>query len=217
VTSPNQPVTPLIRVENASFGYDGRVVVPPMSFSVEEGDYLCIAGVNGAGKSTLLKGLLRLMKPLQGTVTYDAAVAREPVGYLAQAAEAKKDFPAGVFEIVLSGHLGRMGLRPFYTPGERRAAEENLARLGIADLKGACYRELSGGQQRRVLIARSLCAAGKLLFLDEPLAGLDAPAAAGFLALLQSINRDIGVTVVMVSHDAAAMETYGNKIIRLGK
>jgi zinc transport system ATP-binding protein len=163
----------------------------------------------------LIKGLLQLIKPVQGSVSYSAGLDRGSIGYLSQAAAAKKDFPAGVWEIVLSGNLGNMGLRPFYSRLEKQRALENLARLSIADLKECCYRELSGGQQRRVLIARALSAAQKLLILDEPAAGLDPLVTESLYQLLQKINQEMGITIVMVSHDMAAVEKYAGNIIRL--
>jgi zinc transport system ATP-binding protein len=212
----------IIICRNASFGYDGHVVVRDLSFTIQGGDYLCIAGENGSGKSTLVKGLLQLMKPMQGTLVYDG-LDRRAVGYLSQASAAKKDFPAGVYEIVLSGNLGRMGLRPFYTRKEKQGAEENLERLGIADLKDRCYRELSGGQQRRVLVARALCGVSlqdnqdgthRLLILDEPAAGLDPLVTADLYALLRKVNQG-DITIVMVSHDITSAAAYAKHILHL--
>ena len=189
----------MIQCQDASFGYDGHIVARGINFSVDEGDFLCIAGENGSGKTTLLRGLLRLLNPMEGTITFSPALGKTDIGYLSQEAIQKKDFPAGVMEIALSGNLGRMGLRPFYKKAEKHKAEETLQQLGIADLKNRCFRELSGGQQRRVLLARSLCAAQKLLVLDEPFAGLDPLISAELYDLLKKINRDM--TIIMVSHD----------------
>jgi zinc transport system ATP-binding protein len=205
----------LIVCRDAAFGYDGHVVVGGLNFSVDSGDYLCIAGENGSGKSTLIKGLLRLIPPLEGSVTVDADVKRIETGYLSQQAAAKNDFPAGVAEIVLSGNTGSMGLRPFYSRAEKQRAEENMERLLIADLKKRCYRELSGGQQRRVLVARALCAARKLLVLDEPGAGLDPLIAAELYGLLKKSNRETGITIIMVTHDVRTAARYANKVLHV--
>ena len=191
----------LIQCCNASFGYDGHLVVRELNFSINTKDFLCIAGENGSGKTTLIRGLLQLISPMEGTITFSPEFGKAGIGYLSQEVIAKKDFPAGVFEIVLSGNLGKMGLRPFYTSAEKRLAEEHLQQLGIADLKNCCFRELSGGQQRRVLLARSLCAAQKLLVLDEPFSGLDPLISADLYQLLKKINREMGMAIIMVSHD----------------
>ena len=206
----------LIDCRNASFGYDGHIVVHGLNFSVQDGDFLLIAGENGSGKTTLIKGLLRLISPMEGTITFDGAFKQTKTGYLSQQIAAKQDFPAGVMEIVLSGFLGKKEFFPFYRNSEKRKAEENLRLLGITDLGSRCFRELSGGQQRRVLLARSLCAADNLLVLDEPFAGLDPLISAELYRLLEKINRETGITLIMVSHEikAAACAT---KVLHLQK
>jgi zinc transport system ATP-binding protein len=207
----------VISCENVSFGYDGHIVVRGLTFSVRRGGYLCIVGENGSGKSTLVKGFLRLISPMEGSLNFSAGIKRTEIGYLSQQAAAKKDFPAGVREIVLSGNLSSMGLRPFYTRAEKQKAETNMRRLGIEDLGERCYRELSGGQQRRVLLARALCAGKELLVLDEPASGLDPLVTAEVYKLLKSINREMGITIIMVSHDIDAAKIYADEIINLGK
>ncbi|MDR3325281.1 MAG: ATP-binding cassette domain-containing protein, partial [Spirochaetaceae bacterium] len=158
----------LVSCENASLGYDGKSVVGSLNWDARAGDYLCIVGENGSGKSTVVKGILRLLPPLGGKIRFGRGVKRNEIAYLPQQHQDKKDFPAGAGEIVLSGNLGRMGLRPFYSRQEKAAAAENMERLGIAHLKNSPFRELSGGLQRRVLLARALCASRTLLVLDEP-------------------------------------------------
>jgi zinc transport system ATP-binding protein len=202
----------LIRAEGVSLGYEGRVVLKDLSFSLDWGDYLCIIGENGSGKSTLVKGILGLLSPIQGNLTLGLR-ARE-IGYLSQEAAARDDFPAGVLEIVLSGFLGGMGLRPFYTSGEKREAEERLRQMGAEDLKNRCYRELSGGQRRRVLLARALCGQKKLLVLDEPASGLDPLVRKDLYDLLQKISRE-GISIVMVTHDTEEARKYANHILTL--
>ncbi|GHT70248.1 zinc ABC transporter ATP-binding protein [Spirochaetia bacterium] len=205
----------IITCKNTAFGYDGQRVIAGLNFSVKAGDYLCIVGANGSGKSTLIKGMLRLINPLQGEIIFCNRFKKDSIGYLSQQTAVKKDFPAGVFEIVLSGAAGGMGLRPFYSAKEKRRALENMDHLGIADLKERSFSELSGGQQRRVLIGRALCASHGLLVLDEPAAGLDPLAAAELYTLLQKINTTMDITIIMVSHDIEAAEKYAAKILHL--
>jgi zinc transport system ATP-binding protein len=205
----------LIACRDAAFGYDGCAVITGLNFTVEPGDYLCIVGKNGSGKSTLVKGLLRLLDPLQGSAAFYGEFKRGAVGYLPQQTAVQKDFPAGAFEIILSGAAGRMGLRPFYSAKEKQRTRDIMDRLGITDLKDRCFRELSGGQQRRVLIGRALCASSEAFVLDEPTAGLDPAASAELYTLLQSINRELGVTIIMVSHDIDAAKTHATKILHL--
>jgi len=202
--------------QNLAFGYEGHSAVCGLNFSVQAGDFLLIAGENGSGKSTLIKGLLRLIPPLEGTINFSPEFAPSRTGYLSQQTAAKQDFPAGVFEIVLSGNLGKKGLRPFYRAAEKQKARENMRLLGIADLQDRCFRELSGGQQRRVLLARSLCAAENLLVLDEPFAGLDPLISAELYRLLARINRETGMTIIMVSHEIEAADC-ASKVLHVQK
>lgn len=202
----------LLKADNLAIGYEGVAVADNISFELERGDYLCVVGENGAGKSTLLKTLLRLQKPLSGHIIYE----KEGVGYLPQQSVIQKDFPASVWEIVLSGNLSKLGRRPFYSDAEKKCARTNMERMGIWELRKKCYRNLSGGQQQRVLLARALCASSDILFLDEPVSGLDPKATSEFYELLNDINAD-GMTIIMVSHDMEAARSYASHILHIGK
>ncbi len=206
----------LITCENLSFAYDGVVICDQLSFQVEDGDYLCIVGENGAGKSTLVKGLLHLKKPAGGSLSYGDGLRADEIGYLPQQTQIQKDFPASVQEVVLSGCLNRIGLRPFYSAAEKEIAHRNMEALEILDLKDACYRELSGGQQQRVLLARALCATRKLVLLDEPVAGLDPSLTQTMYDYIYKVNRKMGITVIMVSHDLEAALRYATNILQIG-
>lgn len=205
----------LISCRDASFSYDGNTAVSGLSFEVHGGDYLCIVGENGSGKSTLVRGLLRLKAPVAGSVLMGDGLKPNEVGYLPQQTAAQKDFPAGVYEVVLSGRLGRRGILPFYSRADKAAAEENIERLGIAGLRNSCYRELSGGQQQRVLLARALCATKKVLLLDEPAAGLDPVGTRELYRIIEKINCETGITVIMVSHDVHSAVEYASHILHL--
>lgn len=205
----------LITVQNLSLGYDSYVIVKDLNFSVNAGDYLCIVGENGSGKSTLMKTLLHLRGPVDGQILIGDGLKETEIGYLPQQTIVQKDFPASVREIVLSGCLGRCGLRPFYSREEKHLAEENMERMGISSLAGRSYRDLSGGQQQRVLLARALCATGKVLLLDEPVAGLDPKVTVEMYDLIEGLNKE-GITVIMISHDVAAAIRYASHILHIG-
>ncbi|MCR1900156.1 metal ABC transporter ATP-binding protein [Irregularibacter muris] len=205
----------LISCNNVSFAYDGNTVVSGLNFSVNCGDYLCIVGENGSGKSTLIKGLLRLKQPFKGDLSFNQGLKRSEMGYLPQQTAVQKDFPASVYEVVLSGRLSMRGIRPFYTQNDKRVVEENLSRLGIENIRKRCYRELSGGQQQRVLLARALCATQKVLLLDEPVAGLDPLVTQELYFLIEKINKDTGITIIMVSHDIQSAVKYAGSILHL--
>lgn len=202
----------ILKADKLAFAYDGITVARNISFALHEGELLCIVGENGSGKSTLTKGLLGLIRPADGRVEFPHG--RGGVGYLPQQTEVQKDFPATVREIVLSGTLPENG-SPFYKKSSRTAAEENLRLLGIDKLADTCYRELSGGQQQRTLLARALCAAKRLLVLDEPTTGLDPVATAELYSLIKHLNREHGLTVIAVTHDPAAVLECATHILHL--
>ena len=200
----------LIDCRDLCLAYEGKIAVRDLTFHVEAGDYLCIVGENGSGKSTLIKALLGLKKPKSGSITYGDGLRRTELGYLPQQTPAQKDFPASVWEVVLSGCRAA----PFYRAAEKRRASENLEKLGLTEMKNACYRDLSGGQQQRVLLARALCATRKLLLLDEPVTGLDPVISAELYRIIQDLNRE-GVTIIMVSHDVDCAIERARTILHL--
>ncbi len=205
-----------LQCNQLTLGYEGHAVLGNLSFSVQAGDYLCIVGENGSGKSTLMKTILGLMKPLGGTIQWGEGFQENEIGYLPQQTPVQKDFPATVWEIVLSGCQGRAGMRPFYSKAEKALARENMEKMGLVPLANRCYRQLSGGQQQRVLLARALCATRKLILLDEPVSGLDPKATAEMYDLIQGLNRE-GVTVVMISHDVSAALRCASHILHVGQ
>ena len=204
----------LLRCENVCMNYDRNPAVKNINFSVEKGDYLCIVGENGSGKSTLMKGMLGLMKLTGGEIKY-TGINKNQIGYLPQQTDIQRDFPASVYEVVLSGCLNRIGKRPFYSHNEKKIAMDNMKLLKITDIAKKSYMELSGGQQQRVLLARALCAAAGMIILDEPVTGLDPVVTAEMYSIIDDINKK-GITVVMVSHDIGSAVKYGSKILHMG-
>ncbi len=204
----------LIECKNVALGYEHQLVATDINFQVENGDFLCIVGENGSGKSTLVKAILGLKETYSGHLHLGDGLLKKQIGYLPQQTTAQKDFPASVSEVVLSGCLpGKKGI--FYSREQRRRAEENMQKLDILPLKSKCYRELSGGQQQRVLLARALCSTEKLLLLDEPVTGLDPLVTAEFYSLIAKINREFGITVLMVSHDLASCLGLATHILHM--
>ena len=204
----------LLSFENISIGYDNNPIVENLNFEVEQGDYLTVLGENGAGKSTLLKTMLGLMKPLSGKIVFDKKVKKTEIGYLPQQTVVQKDFPASVWEIVISGCLAKNGLRPFYSKQDKELAKANIIKMGLEGFEKRCYRELSGGQQQRVLLARALCSSDKVLVLDEPVTGLDPKVTNQLYELVDSLNQE-GITIIMISHDLHVLR-HANKILHLG-
>jgi zinc transport system ATP-binding protein len=206
---------PQLSCVNLTLGYEGETVVSGLTFEVNAGDYLCIVGENGSGKTTLMKAILKLISPVSGKILTGDGLGPGEIGYLPQQTAAQRDFPASVREIVRSGCLNQRGLRPFYNKAEKQSAEENMIKLGITDLSKRCFRELSGGQQQKTLLARALCAARKILLMDEPAAGLDPKASAELYALTERLNA-AGVTIIMITHDIAAAVKYSTHILHIG-
>ena len=186
---------------NVSLGYEGHTVCENLNFEINAGDYICIVGDNGSGKSTLIKALLSLGTVIGGEIAFGDRLTRKDIGYLPQQSEAQKDFPASVREVVLSGCVGGLGKRAFFGKAERLEADQNMKMMGIYELADKSYRTLSGGQQQRVLLARALCAANKVLILDEPVSGLDPSASASLYSLIHHLNKHTGATIIMVTHD----------------
>ena len=206
---------PCIQCENITLAYENQAVISNLSFTVNAGDYVCIIGENGTGKSTLMKGLLGLKKPVSGSILFGEGISTKQIGYVPQTTAPQKDFPASVWEVVLSGCQNRRAFLPGYGKEEKKLALEKLELLGIAHLKEKSFRELSGGQRQRVLLARALCAAQKLILLDEPTTGLDPVASEEFYHLLLKLNRQYQLTVVMVSHAVREAMAHADHILYL--
>lgn len=203
----------LITLKNVTIAFEGVVAIQQVNLTVEKGDYVVIVGENGSGKSTLMRTILGLVKPRSGQVYYGDGLKSNQIGYLPQQTLLQRDFPASVEEVVASGCVGRMGLKPFWGEKERSIVREKLRLLDIEDLRRKSYRTLSGGQQQRVLLARALCSTDSILLLDEPVTGLDPEATDEFYDLVCGLNREQNVTVLMVSHDIHGSMRDASKVI----
>lgn len=206
----------LLECSELNLSYESVQAVKDLSFHADEGDYLCIVGENGSGKTTLVKGLLGLMVPDSGRISY-FGVKKGDIGYLPQKATVQKDFPASVMEVVLSGCLSGSRSKLFYSKRDKKTALENMDRLAISGLARKSFMDLSEGQRQRVLLARALCSAKRLILLDEPVASLDPVAAAALYELIASLNRESRLTVIMVSHDISNAIKYANKVLHIEK
>ena len=204
----------VIECKNLTLSYGSVPVLNSLSFAVQSGECVCIAGENGTGKSTLVKALLGLKEATSGSIVFGEGVSKNQIGYLPQRSDAQKDFPASVWEVVLSGRLPSHKLLPFYSKEDKKIAEEKIELLDIVKLKSRSFAELSGGQQQRVLLCRALCAAKKLIILDEPVAGLDPTATSEFYKIIHRLKHE-GITVIMVSHDIHCTLAVADKLLIL--
>lgn len=206
-----------IECNEVSLGYQGIPVSAPVSFQVKKGDYLCIVGENGSGKTTLMRTLLGLLPPLSGQIQWGDGLSGGSFGYLPQQPELDRAFPATVEEVVLSGIQGR-GLSSLWIGKTKREHAIRCSdELGVTNLWKKSFATLSGGQQRRVLLARALCSADGILLLDEPTAGLDPAATEDLYAVVKKLNQTKGFTVLMITHDLAAARQYATSILHMGE
>ena len=205
----------ILTAKNLAVGYERQPVLKNINFQIEEGDYFCIVGENGSGKTTLMKTILGLLPPVEGSIEVGQGLMKNQIGYLPQQSDVQRDFPATVYEIVLSGCQNSLkGF--FYSKAQKKMAFENIEKMGISHLKNKCYRQLSGGQQQRVLLARALCATTKVLLLDEPVAGLDPNVTKEMYELIGQLNSQ-GLTVIMISHDLENVKKYATAIFDVNK
>lgn len=200
----------MIICEDLSIGYENIPVAEQITFSIEKGNYVCVVGENGSGKTTFLRTLLGILKPLQGTITFNEGFTKNQIGYLPQQTQIQKDFPASGEEVVLSGCMNRTQF--FFQPDQKELAKKNMERLGIESLAKRSYRTLSGGQQQRVLLARALCANAELFVLDEPVTGLDPDATKEMYQIIENLHKE-GHTILMISHDVSTALHYASHIL----
>ena len=209
-SSPSQR-PPVIEWDHTTFAYGAAVVVEDVSLSIHEGELAAVLGPNGSGKSTLIRLALGLLRPISGAVRIFGRNAEDfgdwgRVGYMPQVvAGVWRDFPVTVAETVAHGAYRGISPLALFRRSERADVVEALEAVGMADSIRQRLSELSVGQQQRVLLARALVREPELLVLDEPAAGVDVSGEEHLYAVLRDLNRDRGMTVVLVSHDIGAM------------
>ena len=203
----------ILSCRDVTVAYDSKIAVDHVSFEVNEGEYVCIVGENGSGKSTLLKSILGLVPLKCGSVSFGPKVHRKRLGYLPQQTNIQKDFPASVYEVVLSGCLNRRGLKPFYSKADKEQAMQHMERLGIGDFKKRSFSALSGGQQQRVAIARAIVNKPKVLIADEPTGNLDPETSEEIINLLERINEQQNTTILVVTHDSKIVQEHKKRTI----
>ena len=205
--------TPALALHDVTFGYEGRPILKGVTFTVEEGEFCALLGPNGAGKTTLLRGMLGLIPILGGRVEYGFDRRATPPGYVPQRESLDPIFPLTVLEVVLMGTFAR--LWPLQPVGRRqhRFAAECLAQVGLEGIAAQPFWSLSGGQKERILIARALASEPRLLLLDEPTAGVDPGATVAIMDAITRLNRERGLTVVLVSHQLRIVRQVVRSVI----
>ena len=208
-----------VEASSLSFSYGpGPPVLADVDLTIERGQFVAIAGPNGGGKTTLLRLMLGIERPTTGQALLFGEPAhrfsrRETIGYLAQRAQLGVSAPATVREVVAAGRLPRAGLLGRAGPEDRRLIGEAIARVGLTDVASRPLARLSCGQQQRAFIAKALATEPELLVLDEPTTGVDAEAQEAFAALLDRLHRELGVTILYVSHEFGSVERFVERIV----
>lgn len=209
-----------LEVRDLWAGYPGQPpAIEGVTLSVPLGEIVGLIGPNGAGKSTLFKAILGLVEPLRGEVRafgVPIAQAREQIAYMPQVEEVDWAFPVSVMDVVLMGR--QFGTRPFrrVTEEDRRAAADAVERVALSPYAGRQVGQLSGGQRRRVLMARAIARGARLLLLDEPFAGLDAAVQHDLIAILDGLARE-GRSVLVATHDLSCVANSCDEAICLNK
>jgi ABC-type Mn2+/Zn2+ transport system ATPase subunit len=207
-----------IDFEGVCAGYFGRDVLDEVSFVVGRGEFIGIIGPNGSGKSTLLKAIAGLHPIECGSASVlggePAALDRRRIGYVPQVESVNWSFPVSVFDVVLMGRYGKVGIFRRPSRDDREAAMRALEDVGMADRADSMIGRLSGGQQQRTFVARALVQEPELMLLDEPIAGVDATTQHAIFTLLEARNR-AGMTIVATTHDLSCVATWFDKVLCL--
>ncbi|MGQ0810201.1 MAG: metal ABC transporter ATP-binding protein [Nitrospiraceae bacterium] len=212
----------IIRFDHATFGFPGVVALDDISLDIAEGEFIGVIGPNGSGKTTLCRAVLGLMPPLKGSLRiFDCACEelrchhRARIGYLPQKGSLDRNFPVTVLEAVMMGRYGALGL--FRRPSrlDRQIALDALSHVGMAEHRDTALGLLSGGQQQRVFIARALAQQPKVLLLDEPTTGLDMTTQHNVVDLVQHLHRDLGLTVLFITHDINMIRSRVDRLVLL--
>ena len=205
----------LLELSNITILYDRKTAVDNVSFNIPENDYLSIVGYNGSGKSSIIKSMVGLVNINSGNIKYN--ISKNDISYLPQTNKIPLNFPASVFEIVLTGTQKNGFKLPFYSNNDRELAKNALKDLKMEEFSNKRIGDLSGGQLQRALLARALAKRPKLLILDEPCSGLDESVTKNFYSLLNDLNKNQNITIVMVSHDMENVLEYSKSVLLMNK
>ncbi|GGF63760.1 manganese transporter [Paracoccus acridae] len=207
-----------IEVRNLTVAYsNGVTALRDASFTVPQGSVTALVGVNGAGKSTLFKALMGLLPHSSGQVrimggTVEQALARNLVAYVPQAEEVDWTFPVLVEDVVMMGRYGHMGFFRRARPIDRQAVDAALARVGMTDFRRRQIGELSGGQKKRVFLARAIAQEARVILLDEPFTGVDVKTEEAIIALLKAM-REEGRVMLVSTHDLGSVPEYCDRVV----
>jgi len=216
-------MVPILSVKNLYCSYGPVEVLSDVGFDIEKGDYIGLAGPNGAGKTTLVKTVLGLSEKFKGNIKLFGQELKSfngwgRIGYLSQRVTSFNPlFPAAVKEVVGLGLLSQKKFPRRFTQTDGAKIRQSLSLMGISDLEDKPVSDLSGGQQQRVFLARALVSNPELLILDEPGTALDPQSREDFFEFIKQLNKDKGITIILITHDTAQIGQYANKLLYLDK
>lgn len=211
-----------VSVEDVTVIYNnGNVAVCDAGFRLESGVICALVGINGSGKSTLFKAIMGFLTPAKGRVLVGGepirvAQKRNWVAYVPQAEEVDWTFPVSVWDVVLMGRYGYMNFLRIPRAEDKRLAEESLRRVQMWDFRDRQIGELSGGQKKRVFLARALAQQGRVILLDEPFTGVDVKTEAAIIELLREL-RDSGHIVLVSTHDLGSVPEFCDQAVIINR
>ncbi len=223
----NQPAAHLVASDDAGEGLsvtgatvtyrNGLTALRDASFSIPTGTITALVGVNGSGKSTLFKAIMGFVRLARGEITILGLPAREAlkknlVAYVPQSEDVDWNFPVLVEDVVMMGRYGHMGMMRIAGAADRRAVETALARVGMSDFRKRQIGELSGGQKKRVFLARALAQDGRVILLDEPFTGVDLKTEEAIIGLLRSL-RDEGRVMLVSTHNLGSVPEFCDRTV----
>lgn len=212
----------IFEAKNVYFGYDEKYILEGVNLNIYKGDFLGIVGPNGSAKSTLLKIMLGILKPQKGEVTLlnspiDEFNQWSRIGYISQRVRNfNSAFPATVEEVVGANLYSQMGFLKFFNAKHKEKIKKALDVVNMSNYQNHLIGNLSGGQQQRVFIARTLISNPEIIFMDEPLVGVDVQSQEQFYGLMEKLNKELGITLVMVSHDIGVITNRANRVACVG-
>ncbi|GIO28675.1 metal ABC transporter ATP-binding protein [Ornithinibacillus bavariensis] len=213
----------IISLQDISYSYEKKVVLDHINFTIDKGSFIGLIGPNGGGKTTLIKLILGILKPASGSISlFNQPIEQfkdwRKIGFVSQKSNSfNKGFPATVFEVVSTGLTSKIGYFKFFTQKHKASIKKAIELVGMDEYVYENIGNLSGGQQQRVFIARSLVSQPELLILDEPTVGVDTENVKRFYELLHDLNRNQGITLLLVTHDTGTVTKFATDVACLNK
>lgn len=207
----------MLKVQNLTVAYSDTPVFTDVAVNFNAGKITGIIGPNGAGKSTMIKAMLGLIKFQTGTVEYEGRALKQfqkQIAYVEQRKDLDLTFPINVFDVVLTGTYGKLGLFREPTKADRQRCQAALEQLDLADLTQRQISQLSGGQLQRVFVARALVQEADIIILDEPFVGIDLQSETTIMTILRQW-RDAGKMIIVVHHDLNKVSRYFDDLVIL--